>query len=60
MTEIIHNTTMAEALRRQDAISKALKAKKEQSEIIKELKEAGIELETYKEPVGYPNDRNMI
>lgn len=29
-------------------------------DIVKEYEEAGIELEKYEEPKGYPKDRNMI
>lgn len=64
MTEIIRNTTLTEALKRHDQISRILRKQAERSakipEIVRELEDAGIKLEKYVEPIGYPRDRNMI
>jgi len=35
------------------------KTKEEEPEVVKELREAGILLDTYEEPNSYPSDRNM-
>jgi hypothetical protein len=61
-----YQTTMQEALRRHDEISKILKRMEESRQntptpqIVKDLEDAGIILELYTEPIGYPEDRNMI